>query len=602
MRFFKAFRVLHRRAKSATFVPGSTGPEPLDAAVPQIVRPSSLPVAGPGQARDRGSGTTLFDFVTSKISTAPANFNHLNVGDRNRDRSHTGIWGSKRRSDGSLTRDSSADMLAMLQKEHMHLREALTMWIQEHAKAQDLLKICDAALTTERKRTHALENQVARDQQLILSLTTGMQSYEKRIGKTQASDDREQRKCLCASPGYSNELALAPVVSVAPSESRVTVQSRRLRSLDEYSSSLRMTLITRKQLREQKKITKFWKSKALSVSNKHQDTVTPSTSQISSVYEGIPPERKPALEALMIQRGLPIELIRTLPCIKDDSLDNPLTVIALPEPFVPVIPSIVSILPSGSSNSSGFSRLDPLASDSLRAEMNILFGTQLGPKQRRSLPHKKCRAGPMSIILTPGASQQSVSSQGLVGKADDPNSSLDSYSDVSGLFLVSQPPNFVYQFINPFPQNTLNQDNSISNSLSSQASGYLPSNVSLVSSFCLAESTIPSGDSQTFGKRSKASQPVHQPSESVATPPKLRVSKSPSVKQASKECTPRRSWQKYIAQPPSVHRESGEKKQPMKKTPTSKNMPAEGKENVDLSTPVIKRRASRLPIPSFVRM
>ncbi|KAF8810707.1 hypothetical protein BYT27DRAFT_7019342, partial [Phlegmacium glaucopus] len=71
-----------------------------------------------------------------------------------------------------------------------------------------------------------------------------------------------------------------------------------IRTMDEYSSALRMTLDTRKQLRDQKKVALFWKRKALD-SNQLQSTITPSVSAISSIHSPLPIGRQIALDALI---------------------------------------------------------------------------------------------------------------------------------------------------------------------------------------------------------------------------------------------------------------------------------------------------------------
>ncbi|KAJ7043351.1 hypothetical protein C8F04DRAFT_901841, partial [Mycena alexandri] len=70
------------------------------------------------------------------------------------------------------------------------------------------------------------------------------------------------------------------------------------RTPDEYRSSLTLTLKTRKELRDAKKVAKFWKRVA------HEDSqqsgiVTPSVSAISSIHEPLSAERQKAVEELI---------------------------------------------------------------------------------------------------------------------------------------------------------------------------------------------------------------------------------------------------------------------------------------------------------------
>ena len=73
--------------------------------------------------------------------------------------------------------------------------------------------------------------------------------------------------------------------------------------MDEYSSALQMTLATWKELRDQKKISLFWKQKALD-SNEFQSVITPSVSSISSVHDPLPLDRQIELDALISCRGV----------------------------------------------------------------------------------------------------------------------------------------------------------------------------------------------------------------------------------------------------------------------------------------------------------
>ncbi|KAK7023815.1 hypothetical protein R3P38DRAFT_3396274 [Favolaschia claudopus] len=72
------------------------------------------------------------------------------------------------------------------------------------------------------------------------------------------------------------------------------------RTQDEYKSSLNLTIKTRKELRDVRKIAKFWKNVAQDEGR--LDIVTPSVSTISSIHETLPPERQKAVEELMVTR------------------------------------------------------------------------------------------------------------------------------------------------------------------------------------------------------------------------------------------------------------------------------------------------------------
>ncbi|KAG0693397.1 hypothetical protein DFH29DRAFT_964232 [Suillus ampliporus] len=70
---------------------------------------------------------------------------------------------------------------------------------------------------------------------------------------------------------------------------------------EHYQSALHMTLSVRRKVRMQKKVSKFWKRLAQE-DDRYADTVTPSSSDISSVRESLSPARQHAVDALIARR------------------------------------------------------------------------------------------------------------------------------------------------------------------------------------------------------------------------------------------------------------------------------------------------------------
>ncbi|KAG6889782.1 hypothetical protein C0992_004200 [Termitomyces sp. T32_za158] len=73
------------------------------------------------------------------------------------------------------------------------------------------------------------------------------------------------------------------------------------RSRDQYMSALQLTLKSRSQLRQCKKVAKFWKKTALQ-DERNVSLVTPSASTISSIIENLPPDRQKAVDDLITCR------------------------------------------------------------------------------------------------------------------------------------------------------------------------------------------------------------------------------------------------------------------------------------------------------------
>lgn len=120
-----------------------------------------------------------------------------------------------------------------------------------------------------------------------------------------------------------------------------------------YLSSLRMTLDTRKDLRESKKVAKFWKRVAQQ-ENPASEVVTPSSSNLSSIYEPLSAERQSAVDLLIAKRTR----------ASVERLD--------PETTSNLIP----IQPPSSQNTHRFD-LPPLASQSFRQEMSSISSKTL---------------------------------------------------------------------------------------------------------------------------------------------------------------------------------------------------------------------------------
>ncbi|KAJ6500346.1 hypothetical protein C8R45DRAFT_862764, partial [Mycena sanguinolenta] len=69
------------------------------------------------------------------------------------------------------------------------------------------------------------------------------------------------------------------------------------RTPDEYKSALTLTLKTRKELRDAKKVAKFWKR--IAREEGRPGIITPSVSTISSIYEPLPADRQRAVQELL---------------------------------------------------------------------------------------------------------------------------------------------------------------------------------------------------------------------------------------------------------------------------------------------------------------
>lgn len=417
MRLFKAFSLLHRRTKSETFIPGYIPSNQAFSNLNAPSRPSSLPAGLGSNTVDSSDISSIFDFATARFTPISANFNHLRV-------PITHVISRAISSPQRSGKDSQNTLTSILIEENMRLRDALNLWFSEYSKTDELLQQCRVELAVAGNKTQTLQLQITRDQELIRDLQKDICRYEKAFENLRnpgpSDRSRRQSKFLNDEPNT--------VLFPGSSDSAMSlVTSEQIRTLDEYTSALRMTLSTRRQLRDQKKVSKFWKNMALSA-NKFDDIITPSTSAISSVHDPLPPERKRAIDALMRERGwphpypsaelkAPVEFASSSERPFRASLSGDLSV-----SHIHPVSSIAATLISTSSNNSVGSRLAPLASESLKAEINMLFGIQSSENIVSSPP----KHVPSSAIL-----KTTVGSSSRLGGILRATFSFGSYGDLS---------------------------------------------------------------------------------------------------------------------------------------------------------------------------
>ncbi|KAH9483857.1 hypothetical protein JR316_0003335 [Psilocybe cubensis] len=569
MRFFKSFNLLHRRTKSATFVPGLSAPS-LDFPATTNIRSSSFTI---GDCHRSTAPLSLFDLVTSNPPPIPVNFNHLY--DTPSDRV-LGIWRSRRNSDKS----SLANIQSSVNKELARLSEAVNFWISEYGKLQILLRDCHEELVAERLKSAKLERIIEelRHEKASFGVSldlsadqSGDTSFTRFSGDTSTLQSQKSQVLLYPRTGLPSTSSASGSDSLG--------ESKKPRTLDEYSSALRMTLAARKELRDQKKISKFWKRLAVAI-EEHQDTITPSVSTISSIREVIPADRQAAVQALMSRRALSAKLAVENTSRTIDSAGLKL----LTDRQTPT--GAAYTLDTSASKESVFSRLEPLASESMKQEISVLFGSG---SVSRSLASSSSRRNSSleasgSISYTAGLSRHASHSL-----------SIESFQDISMIFQRAFGVDTSSSKCESAGQSTKASD-------SASADIRLPvsmSNKKLIasaSSTCLPIPPLVSTNSQVW---------VNVDSTNIKTNTRplgdsRRKNDAPphSIKTASKECTSRRSWHRYMAKSSPQKRRSVED-QPPSSRETGALQAAEGKENsgFSMSIPAFKR-SSRLPVPS----
>ena len=235
------------------------------------------------------------------------------------------------------------------------LIEANNCWAKEYVNLQCQLQACREELHTERRKVQSLQHKLEENNRIIIDLRKSSRHFEGLLGISNHAD------------------------------------AVNIRTMDEYSSALQMTLATRKELRDQKKISLFWKRKALD-RNQLQSAITPSVSTISSIHDPLPLDRQIALDALISRRGLDSTLGSQIGW--NDTSSGPPRILIPKLPTYQLVDEVCSpiAIARPASENSLFSRLGPLASESMKAEISSLFGSPdsvkyLVPRKRREPSH-----------------------------------------------------------------------------------------------------------------------------------------------------------------------------------------------------------------------
>ncbi|CAA7267967.1 unnamed protein product [Cyclocybe aegerita] len=568
MRFFKAFN-LHRRTKSATFVPGSVGP-PLAFA--------SIHSKSTSLSTNESKGVSippLFDLIGPNPSVPLTAVTDLSA-----EQDHTvSIW-NFRRPDGR----SSINSLPNAKLPQLNsLDSSLKSMSRELSLVYGFLHNCQQELVAERETTKVLELKIAQDAREMQELRGALSRYVQLV--------QDLKEPTAQGSSHPSE-PLAPQVSSIPGFATVKINRafgsqasmdipRKHCTADEYSAALRMTLATRKELREQRKVTKFWKNVASNL-QEAQDIITPSSSAISSIRHVLPVDRQAAVNALIARRGI---LVNRNQSEKDAAIYASSSQDAFQSAAARMValPSNPSSLISSSSHSSATSRLMPLASESLKVEMNLHFGI-LEDSSILSSKNKR-RSYPLRLNASPSASSTQKSSMiPRVQSSSRMSLNVESFGDINIMFEngLSGDDNGMKKA--NFQPPAGSQDSPTTASMSEQ--------IPLAS--CIIDISLPTGNSQVLLDYQSQVQPeAHDPGTT-------RLSDGMSSQQGSKSRKAYGSWQRYISKHYAANRSSQGKGTPTLPKQNTFKKPA-GKENniFSVSFPIARKKVSRLPVPTF---
>ncbi|KAJ7490050.1 hypothetical protein B0H11DRAFT_2278301 [Mycena galericulata] len=318
MRFFK---FLHRRSKSDSSIPK---PTPAAVHIPQ--RPHSLDAA---QA-------ALF---AAAVPVCPQSFLFPTPSD-------------------------ASNAIFELETANSRLRTDAAAWAADCAELRAQLDSTRADLFTHLHRSASFQRQAHADRLEIDKLQGTLAQYERFLG-LMINVGLHQRVLgdahAALRAGIDPDAALVDAIKEAAAIpgspwSTIVPSVTGPRTPDEYRSSLNMTLKARKELRETKKIAKFWKRVAQE--DGQTGIITPSVSSISSIHEPLSAERQKAVDELISSR-------RRASLASQDAANEPGVATVSDSTSASSEPANITPCNSGSE----IHCLSPLASESFKSEM-----------------------------------------------------------------------------------------------------------------------------------------------------------------------------------------------------------------------------------------
>ncbi|KAJ7074398.1 hypothetical protein C8F01DRAFT_1361056 [Mycena amicta] len=185
------------------------------------------------------------------------------------------------------------------------------------------------------------------------------------------------------------------------------------RTQDEYKASLNMTLKARKELRDAKKVAKYWKQ--LVLENAPTGIVTPSVSSISSIHEPLPPERQKAVDELISTRRR--ASLVSEPQIAPSYSGSSTSSVDVTPPDLPAAENMTPTKPVAPP-------LSPLASDSFKTELaSVSSGSRLF-KRPASKPHRPVLGQIDSNIPSPQRQGYPRSKSGIKQRVHSQNENI----------------------------------------------------------------------------------------------------------------------------------------------------------------------------------
>lgn len=287
MRFFKSFRLLHRRTKSESDIISAFINPCDERLIPYYYgtrghKNAPISVAAASGTLDYPQlGIEFLPFDPQELYTKPT-YTHLPTsGD---------ILDAEMSVSKPMTKNLHDDV-ADLHQRMAEMRKALNveMSYKQYHK-------CQADLRAE--HIMELEAEVFRHK-AIQSILARVGLSKEVLERALAADNLND-----ATGNRSGQRIIISALTAGIQGTRIGTNSGGMpHPPDQYNAALNMTLTVRRELKSSKKISKFWKRVAQD-GGQNLDTITPSPSNISSIYEPLSVERKKGVDELMAKRRL----------------------------------------------------------------------------------------------------------------------------------------------------------------------------------------------------------------------------------------------------------------------------------------------------------
>lgn len=192
--------------------------------------------------------------------------------------------------------------------ENVNLRRLSSAWALSHSRLVLDLNLTQSELHLECERNQRLRQQLHDQSKLLEEMKHSLARHEHLISILDEIGFCEgvfANAHMSISEGHDAVHALIKAIKEAaavPGSNWAVILPAvsGLRTQAEYIAALHLSLNVRKELRQYKKVTKFWKT--LAQRQFTSSVVTPSVSALSSIYEKLSPERQDAVNVLVQRR------------------------------------------------------------------------------------------------------------------------------------------------------------------------------------------------------------------------------------------------------------------------------------------------------------